>query len=105
MPLAFFRRLRSREGAELAQENAALAKRLHRIEMQLGEFGEELEALKGHHVKLRNQFHGAKGGRPPGGAAAQGELIDTSDIPRGDKTALRLRLASVPGGLRAHLDK
>jgi hypothetical protein len=45
-------------------------------------------ALQANHVKLRNQFHGQKGGRPvtPEGDSAAPQL---ALVPVGDKDALR----------------
>lgn len=79
-----------RRASEVAQETPALHERVHRLEIALHQFGEAFAALQGAHMKLRNQFHGAKGGRP----AAPG---DVSSIPHGDKAALRRALGVVPG--------
>jgi len=80
-----------RRASEVAQETPALHQRVHRLEIALSEFSEAFAALHGAHQKLRNQFHGSKGGRP---AATGGDL---SEIPHGDKAALRRKLGVVPG--------
>ena len=80
-----------RRASEVAQETPTLHQRVHRLEIALGQFSEAFTQLQGAHMKLRNQFHGSKGGRPPGAAAPLGE------IPRGDKAALRRALGVVPG--------
>lgn len=79
-----------RRASEAAQETPNLHERVHRLEIALHQFGEAFASLQGAHMKLRNQFHGAKGGRP----AAAG---DVSSIPHGDKAALRRALGVVPG--------
>lgn len=79
-----------RRASEVAQETPNLHERVHRLEIALHQFSESFAALQGAHLKLRNQFHGAKGGRP----AASG---DVSSIPHGDKAALRRALGIVPG--------
>lgn len=81
-----------RRASEVAQETPSVLQRLHRLEMALHQYGEAFAALQGAHMKLRNQFHGAKGGRP---AASSGGSI--SEIPHGDKAALRRALGVVPG--------
>ncbi len=73
-----------RRASEVAQETPHLRQRVQRLEIALTEFQEHFATLQRAHVTLRNQFNGAKGGRPPHEAARnQGE------IPFGDKAALR----------------
>jgi predicted RNase H-like nuclease (RuvC/YqgF family) len=72
-----------------------LKERVHRLETELREQTDELSQLKGHHLKLRKQFDGSKGGRPNEG----GRL---SDVPVGDKQALRRALGVVPGARFIH---
>jgi len=67
-----------------------LLERVHRLEIALAQFSEQFAQLAGAHMKLRNQFHGSKGGRPVQGS-------DLGEIPRGDKAALRRKLGVVPG--------
>jgi len=78
---------------EQEQEEAPLRKRVHRLEMALTELVEKHNTLAGNHLKLRNQFNGAKGGRP----AASEKPETLSSIPHGDKAALRRALGVVPG--------
>lgn len=80
-----------RRASEVSQETPNLHQRVHRLETALLQFSEALATLQGHHVKLRNQFHGSKGGRPPGQPAS------VAEIPHGDKAALRRALGVVPG--------
>ncbi len=80
-----------RRAREVAQETPTVLQRLHRLEMAHGQLVEHFSALSGAHQKLRNQFHGSKGGRPPA------EPGSVSEIPRGDKEALRRALGVVPG--------
>ena len=81
-----------RRASETAQETPNLHQRVHRLEMALHQYGEAFAALQGAHMKLRNQFHGAKGGRPPASGGG-----DMAQIPHGDKAALRRALGVVPG--------
>lgn len=74
----------------------ALSMRIQRLEMAFNQFVEHFTALQGAHAKLRNQFHGAKGGRPAH-AEPSGNV---SSIPFGDKRALRAAL--MPGGRAIH---
>lgn len=85
-----------RRAGEVAQETPTLHQRVHRLEMSLHEFSEAFAALQGAHMKLRNQFHGAKGGRPAQSATS------VADIPRGDKESLRRALGVVPGRPFSH---
>lgn len=78
-----------RRTSEVVQETPTLHQRVHRLEIALHEFSEAFATLQGAHMKLRNQFHGQKGGRPPSG--------NVSEIPHGDKAALRRALGVVPG--------
>lgn len=71
-----------------------MLQRLHRLEMALAQYAEHFAALQGAHVKLRNQFHGMKGGRPTASSV--------SEIPHGDKAALRRALGVVPGARFVH---
>jgi len=57
---------------------------LKRLEMRCTALEDELSQLQGHHLKLRKQFDGSKGGRPVAAAAAA-----VNEIPVGDKAALR----------------
>lgn len=82
-----------RRASEVAQETPALTQRVHRLEIALAQFSEAFTQLQGAHMKLRNQFHGAKGGRP----AAPGARPALEEVPRGDKAALRRALGVVPG--------
>lgn len=86
-----------RRASEVAQETPTVLQRLHRLEMAMLQYGEQFAALQGAHMKLRNQFHGAKGGRPP---AEPGGSV--SQIPRGDKDSLRRALGVVPGARFNH---
>jgi len=86
-----------RKSSEVAQETPNLHQRVHRLEMALLQFGERFDALQGAHMKLRNQFHGSKGGRP-----VSNSETPISQIPRGDKAALRRALGVVPGKPFAH---
>lgn len=64
-------------------DTPALRKRVQRLEIALTELEEAHAALAGAHMKLRNQFHGSKGGRP------RGDDSTPDAIPHGDKDALR----------------
>lgn len=86
-----------RRSTEAAQETPALRQRVQRLEMAMNEFSEAFAALQGAHMKLRNQFHGQKGGRP----VSNGET-GASSVPFGDKAALRRALGVVPGRPYAH---
>lgn len=86
-----------RRSSEIAQETPTLHQRVHRLEIALQEFSESHAALAGAHMKLRNQFHGSKGGRP----VAERET-DLNRIPHGDKAALRKALGVVPGSRFHH---
>jgi len=66
-----------------AQDTESLRKRVQRLEIAFEELAEAHAGLHGAHVKLRNQFHGSKGGRPADAPAR----VDA--IPVGDKVALR----------------
>lgn len=79
-----------RRASEAAQETPTLHQRVHRLEMALLQHSEAFAALQGAHMKLRNQFHGSKGGRPVGAGGA-------AEVPHGDKAALRRALGVVPG--------
>jgi len=81
-----------RRASEAAQETPTLHQRVHRLEMALAEFSEAFTALQGAHMKLRNQFHGAKGGRP-----VSSSETSIADVRFGDKAALRKALGVVPG--------
>jgi len=81
-----------RRASEVAQETPTLHQRVHRLEMALLQHLERFAALEGAHMKLRNQFHGAKGGRP-----VSNSETDVSAVPRGNKEALRRALGVVPG--------
>ena len=81
-----------RKASEVSQETPSLHQRVHRLEMALGQYSEAFAALQGAHMKLRNQFHGAKGGRP-----VSERETGTANVPRGDKEALRRALGVVPG--------
>jgi hypothetical protein len=83
-----------RRASEAAQETPHLHERVHKLELALVHFSEAFASLQGAHMKLRNQFHGAKGGRPA--QSVQSE-VGTSDIPYGDKAKLRRALGVVPG--------
>jgi hypothetical protein len=83
-----------RKAADVRQETPALAQRVHRLEIALTQYAEAFATLQGAHVKLRNQFHGAKGGRPV--------ASDVNQVPFGDKAALRRALGVVPGSRFAH---
>lgn len=78
-------------------DTPAVRKRVQRLEIELQELQESLSALQGAHAKLRNQFHGSKGGRPADAAA----LRSADDIPRGDKASLRLAAGLLPGRVRS----
>lgn len=85
-----------RKASEVAQETPALRQRVQRLEIALTEFHEHFVTLQTAHVKLRNQFHGQKGGRPANpGAREPGQL---EAIPPGDKTALRRHFGIIRGG-------
>lgn len=81
-----------RRASEVAQETPTLHQRVHRLEIAMHEFSEAFATLQGAHMKLRNQFHGEKGGRPPHNKPGSLE-----EVPRGDKAALRRALGLVPG--------
>jgi len=81
-----------RKSSEAVQETPNLHQRVHRLEIALAQFSEAFATLQGAHMKLRNQFHGGKGGRPP-----QQTPSAVGDIPHGDKAALRRALGVVPG--------
>ncbi len=85
-----------RRASEVAQETPTLHQRVHRLEMALHQYGEAFAALQGAHMKLRNQYHGSKGGRPVGSADS------VADVPRGDKAGLRRALGVVPGKVFTH---
>lgn len=80
-----------RRVSEARQETPTLLQRVQRLEIAHNQLAEHFAALQGAHMKLRNQFHGAKGGRPPG------ERTPLAEIPHGDKAALRRALGVVPG--------
>lgn len=86
--LAFFRSPVPTDTQDLALVQA----RVQRLEIAQRELQETVVQLIGHHNKLRNQFHGEKGGRP-----SQSRAASLDDIPRGDKAALRKALGVVPG--------
>lgn len=81
-----------RRASEVAQETPTLHQRVHRLEMALTQYSEAFAQLQGAHMKLRNQFHGAKGGRP-----VSSSETPIAEIPHGDKAALRRALGVVPG--------
>lgn len=81
-----------RRASEAAQETPNLTQRVHRLEIALGQFSDAFAQLQGQHVKLRNQFHGSKGGRP-----TSATVTPINEIPHGDKAALRRALGVVPG--------
>jgi len=85
-----------RRTKEVSQETPTLHQRVHRLEIALLQHLEAFATLQAAHVKLRNQFHGAKGGRPPG------EPVSIREIPHGDKAALRRALGVVPGARFEH---
>lgn len=78
------------------EDTAPLRQRVQRLEIDLQELQEQFSALQGAHAKLRNQFHGSKGGRPP--EDAKGSL---DAIPHGDKAALRLAAGVRPAAPRS----
>jgi hypothetical protein len=69
-----------REVAEFIQE---LDQKCRRLEIETRSLRDELSQLQGHHLKLRKQFDGSKGGRP---------IEDIQRVPFGDKAALRRAL-------------
>lgn len=89
-----------RRASEALPEPPTLTQRVQRLEIAVLALDEKHEALAGHHMKLRNQFHGSKGGRPS--AASQGGQIPLAEIPHGDKAALRRALGVVPGRPYTH---
>jgi len=70
----------------------------HRLEIEHRELREYVSQLAGHHLKLRKQFDGSKGGRPVSRSATP--ALD--EVPFGDKAALRKALGIVP---RPHPDQ
>lgn len=83
-----------RAGDPNAPETAPqVRQRLHRLEIALSELEEHHSALAAAHAKLRNQFHGQKGGRPVAEPAQDNPL---ASIPVGDKAALRLAVGIRP---------
>lgn len=72
-----------------------LRQRVQRLEITLSELQELHSALSAAHAKLRNQFHGSKGGRPP--SSTSDTVSSLVDIPHGDKASLRLALGLRPG--------
>jgi len=90
--------IRLNRASETSEDSRTTRQRVHRLEMQLEELVEQIEALKGSHAKLRNQFNGAKGGRP-----AESERAERSidKIPVGDKAALRNAVGIRPGVVRS----
>lgn len=75
-------------------EEPKLRERVQRLEIALSDLEEQHAALAGAHAKLRNHYHGSRGGSP-----GQGKLnLATSDgIPVGDKVALRAYAGITPG--------
>lgn len=69
--------------------------RLHRLEIAHGELKDYVSQLAGHHLKLRKQFDGSKGGRPR-------ETLSLDEVPHGDKAGLRRALGVVPGARFNH---
>jgi len=67
---------------------------VQRLVIELRAVQDELSQLQGHHLKLRKQFDGSKGGRPVGSGAPRGAL---DEIPTGDKAALRAYAGLRPG--------
>lgn len=76
-------------------EEPKLRDRVQRLEIALGELEEQHAALAGAHAKLRNHYHGSRGGAPGQGKLA---LASSDGIPVGDKAALRLYAGIKPGG-------
>lgn len=81
-----------------ARKEEPLRARVQRLEIALAELVEHHNALAGAHGKLRNQFHGAKGGRP----ASQSPQLPLDAVPHGDKAALRRVMGIVPGSRFNH---
>lgn len=71
-----------------------LSDQVKRLVIEVRTLQDELSQLQGHHLKLRKQFDGSKGGRPVGSGAQRSDL-DT--IPTGDKAALRAYAGLRPG--------
>jgi len=67
---------------------------VQRLEITVKGLQDELSQLQGHHLKLRKQFDGSKGGRPPGVDSAVREV---DAIPVGDKASLRAYAGLRPG--------
>lgn len=76
-------------------EEPKLRDRVQRLEIALTELEEQHAALAGAHAKLRNHYHGSRGGAPGQGKLA---LASSDGIPVGDKAALRLYAGIKPGG-------
>lgn len=87
-----------RRASQVAQETPTLRQRVQRLEIALTEFSEAFTQLSGAHAKLRNQFHGSRGGRPREDDAPTG----LNAVPVGDKAALRRALGVVPGARFEH---
>lgn len=68
-------------------EVSSILERVHRLEIERAHLMERVDTLEGLHMKLRNQFNGARGGRP---------RQQDEDIPHGDKAALRRKFGIVP---------
>lgn len=64
-----------------------LSERVHRLDIDRRILLERIDTLEGLHMKLRNQFNGARGGRP---------TMKPDEIPLGDKAALRRKFGLVP---------
>lgn len=71
---------------------------IQRLEIEVRELRDQLSQLQGHHLKLRKQFDGSKGGRP----ASQSGQLPLDQVPFGDKARLRAALGVVPGSRFNH---
>jgi len=67
-----------------AVDHSELELEVKRLVIAVRGLQDELSQLQGHHLKLRKQFDGSKGGRPVNGS---GDDVDS--VPVGDKAALR----------------
>ncbi len=77
------------------RQPSAVLQELHdqvqRLVIDLRTVQDELSQLQGHHLKLRKQFDGSKGGRPVG------SVRGVDEIPIGDKVSLRAYAGLTPG--------
>jgi len=74
----------------LLEQNVEMLERIHRLEIAHKQLVEAQELLQGQHNSLRAKVVGSMGGRPPK------NVTPLSEIPLGDKAALRRAMGLVP---------